>query len=83
MATYEDVYKMINDDLAEAILTISPINSDDLEPYTVETYGDVYIKNMGACLMLIYVAKETNQINKRIINPNVYEVHVTQINPIP
>lgn len=83
MPSYEDVYKMINDDLAEAILTISPINSDDSEPYTVETYGDVYIKNMGACLMLIYVAKDTNQINKRIINPNVYEVHVTQINPIP
>lgn len=81
MPSYEAVYNMITDDSKESTLMIHATGTE-LEPYTVQTLGDVFIKNMGAALLLIYVDKETKVLAKRAINPAVYDVLVKRTNPL-
>lgn len=81
MPSYEAVYNMITDASKESTLIIHATGTE-IEPYTVETVGDVFIKNMGAALMLIYVVKGTNVLTKRAINPAVYDVLVKRANPL-
>lgn len=81
MPSYEAVYNMITDASKESTLIIHATGTE-IEPYTVETVGDVFIKNMGAALLLIYVVKETNVLTKRAINPAVYDVLVKRTNPL-
>ena len=81
MPSYEAVYNMITDDSKESTLMIHATGTE-LEPYPVQTVGDVFIKNMGAALLLIYVDKETKVLAKRVINPAVYDVLVKRANPL-
>lgn len=83
MPSYDAIMDMITDKSKESVLVINLFGSEQqVEPLVVETVGDVYFKNMGAAIMLIYIPKETGVIVKRLFDPTKYDVLSKRVNPV-
>lgn len=69
---YQEVLDYItNKKEASKIILMS---EDELDQETVETYGGVYIKNMGDGALVIYVDKQSKRIAKLFTKRDVFVV---------
>lgn len=80
MPSYDAIMEMITDTSKESIL-ITNLTNGSAEPLMIETVGDVYMKNMGSAVMVIYIAKSNNCIVKSLIDPARYDVLSKRVNP--
>lgn len=80
MPSYDAIMEMITDTSKESVLIIS-LTDGSAEPLMIETVGDVYMKNMGSAVMMIYITKSDNCIVKRLFDPAKYDVCSKRVNP--
>lgn len=80
MPSYDAIMEMITDTSKESVLIISSTD-DSEEPLKIETVGDVYMKNMGCAVMMIYITKSDNCIVKCLIDPAKHDVCSKRVNP--